>query len=196
MKRFSRLATVGVVAALGVGFGAAGASAYSISGGGYTGARAGTITFASSFSFVCAAASYSGAATGADTTSLTPSFGPSCPFYGFPGAAFQSGAWDLKVVAGPDGSGYYDGELTIPTGTTTSAFSPTPGCSGAFSGPQSFRHGFSGTVIRMKNVAGGATLEMNLNGITHSATGTCFSSGSGGAYSTNGAVTFPGVTVS
>lgn len=200
MKRFSRLATVGAVAVLGVGAGAGAASAYSISGGAYTGTATAnhTSTFGGAYTFDCPSSdvSYSGTATGADTTSFTPDFGFSCDFFGFPAMATQSGAWSLKVVAGPDMNGYYDGELAIPVGTATTNESPLPGCEATFSGPQAFRHGFSSTVIRMKNVGGDVTLEMDLNGIAYSAAGPCFGSGSGGVYSTNGVVTLPGVVIS
>jgi hypothetical protein len=198
MKRFSRLATAGVVAVLGIGAaGAATASAYSISGGAYTGSATAdhTSTFGGAYVFECPS-SYFGTATGADTTSFTPDFGFGCNFFGYPAVATQSGAWNLKVVAGPDMNGYYDGELTVPVGTTTTNESPLPGCSAAFSGPQAFRHGFSSTVIRMKNVGGGVTLEMDLNGIVYTATGPCFTSGSGGLYSTNGIVSIPGISIS
>lgn len=195
MTRFNRLVTVGI-AVLGMGVGAAEASAYSISGGAYTGTGAGSrLTFAAGHVFTCPS-SYSGTATGADATSITPSIGTACGYLGLPASALHSGAWNLKVIAGPDGSGYYEGELTIPAGGTTTAFVPMLGCTGSFSGPQVFRHGFSGTVIRLKNVGTDATLEMNLNGITYSATGTCFPSGTGGGYATLGVVTLTGVTIS
>jgi hypothetical protein len=196
MKRFNGLATVGVVAVLGAGIGAAEASAYSISGGPYTGTGPGSrLTFSAGHVFTCPSV-YSGVATGADTTSITPAIGPSCGYLGLPAAGAHSGAWSLKVVAGPDGGGYYDGELSIPPGATTTASVPMLGCTGSFSGPQLFRHGFGGTVIRLRNVGADATLEMNLNGITYSATGTCFSSGTGGNYATLSVVTLPGVTIS
>lgn len=196
MKRFNGLATFGVVAVLGLGAAVTEASAYSISGGAYTAGGPGIrLTFAAGHVFTCPA-SYSGTATGADTTSITPAGSGACGYLGLPASAMHSGAWELKVIAGPDGSGYYEGELTIPAGTTTTAFVPMLGCTGSFSGTQVFRHGFSGTSIRLRNVGTDATLEMNLNGIAYSATGTCFPSGTGGNYLTFGVVTLPGVTIS
>jgi hypothetical protein len=202
MKLFSRLATAGVVAVLGVGAGAATASAYSISGGAYTGSATAdhTSTFGGAYMFECPAAltTYSGTATGADTTSFTPYFGGTgnCNFFGLSASVTQSGPWNLKVVAGPDMNGYYDGELAIPAGTSTTEEEPLSGCSATISGPQAFRNGFSSTTIRMKNVGGDVTLEMDLNGIVYTATGTCFPSGSGGLYSTNGIVSIPGISIS
>ncbi len=100
MKRFSRLATAGVVAVLAIGAGAATASAYSISGGAYTGSATAdhTSTFASLYTIGCAASgiTYSGTATGADTTSFTPDFGMGgCNLFGYPAIVTQSGAWNL-----------------------------------------------------------------------------------------------------
>lgn len=202
MNRFSRLATVGAVVAVGIGAGATTAGAYSISGGAYVGSATATHawTFGGVYTTTCPAfvTTYAGNATGAGTTSFTPDFGGAgaCDLFGYSSSVTQVGSWNLEVISGPDGSGFYYGELTVPAGTSTMADTPIAGCAATVSGPQTFRHGISSTVIRMANVTGGISLEMDLNGIAYGASGTCFTPGTGGMYSTNGVVDIPGVTIS
>lgn len=203
MKRFSRWAVAGVVAVLGAGVGATSVSAYSISGGAYVGAALGggpSWVFDGAYTAGCPAsgAAYSGTATGAASTSFTPYYGGAggCDFYGLPATAGQSGSVSLEVISGPDINGYYYGELTIPSGTSTVVDIMGAYCTATISGPQTFRHGISSTVIRMANVGSDATLEMDLNGIAYTATGPCFPAGTGGMHSTNGVIVLPGVTIS
>ncbi|MBF6620872.1 MAG: hypothetical protein ITG02_11665 [Patulibacter sp.] len=201
MKQLSSLVAAGAGAVLALGIGAAGASAYSISGGAYTGTATvdHTWTYGGSTVVICptSGTTYSGTATGADTTTFTPGFGGagSCEFFGLPASVTQSGAWSLKVIAGPDGNGYYEGRLDIPVGTTTITDIPTGSCLATVGGAQAFQHPFSGTTILMRNAGPDLELVMSLSGITYTGSGLCFPPGLA-VYSTNGVVLLPGVTIS
>lgn len=143
----------------------------------------------------CSTPTSIGTATGSATSSFVPSLGD-CNWFGYPAEYTFSGAWDLTVTSGPDGSGSYYARVDIPAGSTVTADVPIVGCAVANSGPQSFASGSNGNVIRLRSVVGGVEAEATVFGIVHTSTGCPFSSGSDGSYSTNGVVTFPGVTIS
>lgn len=190
----------GAVAMIGLGVGAAGASAYSISGGSYVGTLTTnpTWTIGGAYTIDCPAAdvTFSGDATGADTTSFTPAYGVNCNYWGLPANVAQSGTWSLRVIGGPDVAGWYVGEVAIPAGSSTTISIPLAGCTQTVSGPQTYTHGAGGNVIRFRNVTGGVQLEASVNTIAYSASGCPFPSGTDGTYNSNGAVDIPGITVS
>ena len=198
MRMLSKLAAAAAVATCAVGGGATVASAYSISGGPYTGVPSLGQTFAIGgvYSYDCPAslATFAGTATGGDTTTFTPSYG-GCTFFGLPLTVSQSGTWSLKVT-GDDGAGTYYGELRIPSGTSTTIDFPIGGCTTVVAGAQTFAHGVGGSVIRMRNTGTSVELEAIINGITHTDSGCAHPSGSDGVYSTNGPVTIPGIAIS
>lgn len=202
MGLVNRVAAVAVVAAVAAGGGATAASAYSISGGAYVGTTVNGHTFAiaGAYAYGCppALTTFSGTATGADTTTFTPYYGGpgDCDFFGLPVTVTQSGTWNLKVVGGPDGGGWYAGELQIPSGTSTTLDWPIGGCVVDVAGPQTLRHGVSGTSIRMRNTGTGVELDASVFEIAYVAAGCPFFSGPDATYDTNGSVTIPGITIS
>lgn len=150
------------------------------------------MTGAGAYTIDCPAAdaTFSGSATGADTTSFTPAYGSNCNFFGLPVSVAQSGTWSLRVTGGPS-SGWYTGEVTIPAGTVTTINNPLYGCTQTVSGAQTFTHGVGGNVIRFRNVTfspplsgTGIELEATVNNIAYMASGCPFSSGTDGTYST------------
>lgn len=202
MKLFTKLATTTAVAVLAVGGGASVASAYSISGGAYVGVPQADNQFSvgGAHTYTCPAGltTFTGTATGSDTTTFTPYYGGTddCDWFGFGVTVTQSGAWDLKVVGGPVG-GWYTGELTIPAGTTTTTDVFWGGCLFEVAGPQSFRHGVGGTIIRLRNTSTGVDLEASVADISHTTLRGCpHASGPDGSYTTNGPVSIPGITIS
>lgn len=211
MGKFQKLAMAGTVAAFGLGMGAATVSAYSISGGAYTSERSGTHSFTvgGSYTYTCPTkagppitdgAIFSGTATGADSTDFTPSLS-NCKALGFPMNVVQSGTLNFKIHSGPDVSGYYTGEITIPATTTTTTSIPIMGCTWTVTGPQVFQHGGNGglDVVKAKNWTSGTGIDLEavVSGVTYVKSGTCpFSSGSNGVYSTGGVTKIPGITIS
>lgn len=204
MKVLSKMAVTAATAAIAAGGGATVASAYSISGGAYTGVTTVDHTFAiaAAYAYSCPAAltTFSGTATGAGATTFTPTYGGpnDCNFYGMPVTVTQSGTWSLRVVAGPIG-GWYTGELQIPSGTSTAVDWPLSGCLFTVSGTQTFQDGVNGDVIRMRNTSTGVELEAVANNIAYTVApgASCpFASNNDGTYNTNGAVTIPGITIS
>lgn len=199
MTMFKKLATAGAVAVIGLGVSVASASAYAISGGSYVGTAASnhTYTNAGAYTIDCPAGdtTFSGTATGSDTTIFTPAYGSNCNFFGLQALVTQSGTWSLRVTGGPS-AGWYTGELTIPSGTSTSINIPLMGCTQVVSGAQTFTHGVGGDVIRFRNVTAGVQLEASVNNIAYTASGCPIFSGTDGTYSTNGPVDIPGITVS
>lgn len=198
------IATVSSAAIVSLGLCAGVASAYAITGGSYTGSATATHSFtvASAFTLTCPAAqtTFSGTATGSATTNFTPTYGGGatvCTFFGLPTAVSQSGTWSLTVTGGPDGSGWYTGNLHIPATTVTTISTPLAGCVVTVAGTQQFSHGTGGNVVRGRNVTPtGVELQASVEGISYSASGCPFSSGSDGVYSTNGVVSVPGITIS
>ncbi len=195
MKLTQKLATAGAVAAMGLGLGAASASAYAISGGEYTGTATAPHTFTvgnGNYTISCDIATFTGDATGAATTAFTPTY-DDCTFFGFPADVVQDGPWSLTATSGPDGTGAYGGTMEIPAGTSTTINVPVAGCSVVVSGYQDFT---SGLIAR--NFASGTGVELSggVTGVTYTASGCPFASGTDGTYSTNGNVTIPGITVS
>lgn len=190
MKRFGRITTAAAaVVALSAAGGATSASAYSISGGAYTGVGA-HHTFSvggGAYTFSCSSSSFPGTATGADTTSFTPSYS-GCTHLGFPLLVSQSGTWDLKVT-GSSGL-VYSGALEIPAGTSTTMSIPLMGCTFVVAGPQTFGG------VSMINYATGVNLSAAASSIAYTATGCPFGSGTDGTYNSNGDVVIPGITVS
>lgn len=203
MTMFKKLATAGTVALIGFGAGAAGASAYAISGGAYTATATNdhTFTVGGAYTSSCPAAltMFSGTATGSASTGFTPFYGGTgdCESFGFATTNTQSGSWTFTVTSGPDGAGWYSGEVTIPFGTTTTLSIPIVGCTVTTTGPQTFQHGVNGNVFRVRNTTPtGLQVEATVNNIAYSGSGCPFSSGTDGAYSTNGVVDVPGITIS
>lgn len=201
MNLIQKMATAGAVAVMGLGLGAASASAYAISGGAYTGTatNAHTFTVAGFYTITCPASgtTFSGTATGSDTTSFTPSYGAplSCTFFGLPASVTQSGQWQIKVTSGPV-SGAYTGEVVIPSGTTTTIEVPAANCTVTVTGGtlgQTFAN--AGTARNVTPT--GVQLSASVSGIAYTASAGCpFTSGSTGVYNTNGNVDIPGITVS
>lgn len=205
MKLINKLAATAAMTMLAVGGGATVASAYSISGGAYTGVTATNHTFAiaGAYGYTCQASvtTFAGTATGADTAVFTPYYGGAgaCDFFGMSVTVTQSGAWSLRVTSGPDANGWYTGELQIPSGTSTTVDWPLSGCVFDVAGPQGFQGGVNGDVIRMRNRGTGVELEADVNNIGYAVApgASCpFASNNDGVYSTNGSVTIPGITIS
>lgn len=205
MGKSRRSAMIVALCASGVfGVGASGADALSISGGSYLGQATSvhTSTIAEFYTVECPAqdTTLSGFADDSDTTEFTAYYGgeDACNYFGFPVTTAVAGGWELKVLSGPDGSGYYYGSVTIPTGSTVTSSISIIGCTKVISGPQAFNHGAGRNLIRFRNVASptGIEIEATSNGISYAAAGCPYSGGSDGAYSTNGVLSIPGVTVS
>lgn len=190
MQLISKLATAAAVATVAVGAGATAASAYSISGGAYTGASTvgPTFTFGGAYTHTCSAMSMSGSATGSDTTTFTPSFS-GCTFLGLSVPVSQSGAVSLKVT-GDDGFGTYYGELAVPAGVTTTLSNPVMGCTIVIAGPQTLGG------IEMLNTGTGVELSATVSGFAYTTSSCGFGSASNGVLRTNGPVVIPGITVS
>lgn len=206
MSLIKKIATASVVAAAGLGVAAANASAVTgITGGPhYTGVATQTHTFtvAEFYTIECPAedTTFTGDVDGSVTTSFTPYYGgeDACSFFGFPATVEQDGEWDITLTSGPDGSGNYNGTIHIPSGTSTTISVPIVGCNVTVSGTQSFAHGSGGNIGQARNWGSGTgvDLEATVNGVSYTASGCPFSSGSDGAYSTNGVVSIPGITIS
>lgn len=207
MSMTSRLATAMAVAAVGLGLGATNASAYRIDGisgnpfvySGTAGA-AHTYTTGEFFQLECPTkdTTFTGIADGAAMTVFTPSYGgeEACSFLGYPATVEQTGTWELTVNAGPNGTAEYNGDITIPAGTSTTVTVPILGCSWTVSGPQTFAHGVNGNNLRADDYGGGVFLEAAVYGISYVAAGCPFLSGNDGQYRTNGVVTIPGIAIS
>lgn len=189
MTTFKRLLVAAAGAAAICGVGAAGASAFAISGGPYIGTNTGPVsfTFDSAYSFDCDTVTYDGNATGAASTSFTPAF-DDCSFFGLPATASQSGTWSAAVTSGPSG-GSYTGSLSIPNSSTTTLSVPLTGCTVTIDGPQSF-----GGSTTFTNTIPGVGIQITVAPISYTAVGCPFSSGSHGHYAA--IIDLPGVTVS
>jgi hypothetical protein len=187
---FRKITTAAAVALVGLGVGAAGASAYSISGGSYT-ATAGaynTFTVGGAYQHECSNVSFEGEATGAASTTFTPVL-DGCTFFGFPVFDQPSGPWTLTVTGGPVGN-VYGVSLDIPAGTTTTLENPLWGYTISISGPQTIPNAGS-----LTNEVGGAALSLSMSNIDYDVVGGPFGSGNDLSYETNGDLFLPGVTV-
>lgn len=208
MSIVKKMATAGAVAVMGLGLGAASASAaYSISGGSYVGAPAAaasehSFTVAGAYTITCPKpdTTFTGSATGSDTSAFTPYYGANngtgevCEFFGFPSKVVQSGQWQVKVT-GNSGS-TYTGQVIIPSGTTTTISVPIAGCTASVAGPQTFTNGSGGSVGTATNSGGGVNLTAVANNVAiASAVGCPFTTADTAVYNTNGAVRIPGITV-
>lgn len=189
MKTFKRLLAVTASAAAICGAGAAGASAYAISGGSYIGTNTGPVSFSldGAYTFDCDTVTYSGNATGAASTSFVPAF-DDCTFFGLPATASQSGAWSTTVTSGPIG-GSYTGSLSIPSSSTTTLSVPLAGCTVTIDTPQAFAGSTTFT-----NTIPGVGIQITVAPFSYTAVGCPFSSGTHGHYSA--LIDLPGVTVS
>jgi hypothetical protein len=196
MNLSTRIATAAAVAATALGLGAAGASAYSISGGPYTGTSTAANTFTvggGAYTVSCATTTISGNATGSATTNFAPSYG-GCTFFGLPATMVQTGFWSTTVTSGPI-LGRFRGDLTFTPGSATTLSVPIAGCVVSVAGPQTFQDGVGGTVVQDTNVSGGVQFEAVLTNIAYTASGCPFASGNDGVYRTNGPISIPGVTI-
>lgn len=200
MKASTTIAATAAFALVSLGLASTGASAYSISGGSYVGTATSdhSFTVGGFYTSTCPMAdtSFVGTATGADASSFILAYGSNCNFFGLPVAVTQSGAWEVEVTAGPDGLGWYTGEIHIASGATTTVEAPLMGCTGTITGSQVFQHGVNGNIIRARNVTPtGVQLEVAINGIAYAASGCPFPSGADGSFNTNGSVDVPGVAL-
>lgn len=194
---FKKLATASVVAVLGLGVSAVGASAYSISGGAYAAVSSAghSSSIGGAYTIVCDPPTFSGSATGSATTSFTPAYA-NCDFFGHPAEFTLSGAWELTVIGGSGPSGPYYARVDIPTGVNVTTAVPLVGCEIYNAGPQSFVNGVGGTTVTLWNTPAGLQVDADVYGIGYTTNGACpFVSGTDGEYHTNGSVIFPGVTV-
>lgn len=196
MNLSMKIATAAAVAAMTLGLAASGASAYSVSGGAYTGTatNANTFTVAGAYTVNCSGMTISGTATGSATTDFVPAYS-GCTFFGFPATMVQSGVWSTRVISGPFG-GWYRSELSFTPGSFTTLSVPIVGCTVSVAGPQTFTDGVGGSIVREQNVAGGVDFEATLAGIAYTASGCPFGSGTDGVYETNGPVSIPGINIS
>lgn len=200
MSTIKKTATAGAVATMAFGLGAASASAYAVSGGSYVGTATSnhTFTVGGAYTLDCPAVdiTFTGTATGSATTSFTPAFGANCSFFGLPAQVTQSGQWSETVTGGPV-SGWYTGDLHIPSSSTTTIEIPLAGCTVTITGTQNFQNGTGGNITRTRNVSPtGVQAEIHLVNLAYTASGCPFSSASDGTYSSNGLIDFPGITVS
>lgn len=189
-----------VSAGLLLGASAPGVSAYSVSGGTYTGTATDdpTFTVGGFYEITCPMAwtTFAGTATGWPVTYFRPYYGGigDCDFFGFPADVTQDGSWGLTVSAGPTGSGIYTGSLHLPAATTTTIEIPIVGCTVTITGTQHLAHGSGWNAVTAFNVWGGIAVAYGVDGVAYSASGCPFSSGSDGSVS----ATFvaPGPTIS
>jgi hypothetical protein len=199
MRMISKVGMAAAVATVGLGAQAAGASAaYSISGisstpASYT-ATGSNHTFAISGATVrCTGFSAAGTATGAASSSFTPTYTGCTTNIGgaaFPTTVTVTGAWNITATGG---TGPYTG--SIGTGSNVqiavSGFG-TPGC--RINVPtQTFANAGTAT-----NTATGVNLTAAVTGITYTSSGCPVvipTSGTNGAYNTNGNVVIPGIKV-
>jgi len=200
MSMIKKMATASAVAVMGLGLGAASASAYAITGGSYSGTATNdhSFTVGGAYTIVCPAAdtTFTGSATGTDTTHFTPAYGSNCNFFGLPAQVTQSGTWSIKVNGGPT-SGFYTGLIHIPASSTTTIEVPLAGCTVTVTGTQQFQHGTGGNIGQARNVTPtGVQLQANVKGISYTASGCPFSSAADGEYNTNGFVDISGITIS
>lgn len=198
MKILSKIAVTAAVAMAAVGGGAAAASAYSISGGTFSGVAASGYTFSlggGAYTISCPTTSISGSATGTDTMTVTPAI-DGCTFFGFPFSVTQTGAWNVTVTGNVGGT--YTGELEIPAGVTTTTSSPFMGCTIVLAGPQTFRGSVNSNIVQLDNWGSGTGADLTLlaNGFAYTATGCPFSSGADGNFDFAGPISIPGITVS
>lgn len=207
-----KLVTAGVVAVVGLGLGAASASAYSVDGisgnpYNYTGAPASSawehsFTVDGAYTIVCPKAdtAFSGTATGSAETFFTPYWGANngtgevCDFLGFPAKVTQSGTWSFMVT--DNVSTTYRGEIRLQAGSTTTLYVPIANCTATIS-PRTFLHGALGSVVSAVNVAGGVDLTFLLGNLrVASATATCpFSAPTTAVYNSNGPISIPGIRI-
>lgn len=192
MRRARSLIIAAAVTAATLGLGAAPASAYSISGGIYTGTANSSTTFKmAGYTVECTfATTYSGTASGSASTSFTPAFS-GCGFVGFPATISQSGSWSL-TINGSTGSSAYQGGFYIPWGSTTTITIPLAGCTVTIPGGQSFPN-----AVTALNAMGGAAVQIVTSAwMSFTASSGCpFTSGSFGEINL-GVITMPGVTFS
>lgn len=203
MRNSARVALV-AAAVLGPGIGAASASAYTVSGGSYTGTGSNQYLGSEGSIVGCTDVEYEGTASGAASTSFTPTF-TGCTAYtdqGYPATISSPNAWTLTITGGSGSS--FTGSLGIPIGSAALISIPALNCNLTLEGNQAFVDGVPFTQpfaetnsIKADNVAGGsAGLTVRFGGATLTPSIGCPASiGTHGYYDTNTGVTLPGVTV-
>lgn len=179
------------------------ASAYSISGGSYTGTGQYQYLGTAGVIVGCDAVSYAGTATGAASTSFTPTFSSCTAFtdQGYPATISSPNPWTLTVTGGSGSS--FSGTLSIPAGSAAMISIPALSCSITLEGNQLFTDGtpftepFSETTsIKAENETGAARLTVRFGGaVVTPSIGCPTSIGDRGYYDTNTGVTVPGVAV-
>lgn len=173
-------------------------AAFDLTGGDYIGATNGvghTFTIDEFQTIECADVSFSGNTENVPndpaSTVLTPTFSD-CNFFGFPVVATTPDPWKLTVSSGPDGSGYHDATLGTPGDTLVEFYVPILGCTVTYEMPNP---GYLNS-SRLRAAGNETAWEASLMNLPWEADN-CFISGTGtnGTFSTNGAVTFPGVDI-
>jgi hypothetical protein len=201
MSMIKKIATAGAVAAMGLGFGAASASAYSIDALPpnsnpfmYTSVDSSTHTFTvgGAYQITCDVASFTGDATGAATTAFAPTY-TNCTFFGFPASVTAHGPWSITVTGGSGSN--FTGQVDIPSTSSVTISVPIAGCNVTVPGGQTFANGVGNNVGTADNVAGGVELTAIADGIVYNASGCPFSSGTDGIYDTGGVVEIPGIEI-
>lgn len=195
MKAFWKVGAVLAVTVTGIGVSAAGAPAYSISGGAYASVpnatQAGTVGGA--YSWVCDFAQFSGDATGAATTYFAAVY-DGCTIFGFGMDLDPVGAWSMTIIGGSGGT--YQARIDLPSASAVALSMPITGCSTLTSGPQAFVDGAGGVVVQVQNVPGGIEVSADVDGVSYTSSSCPFSNGSDGVYTTGGVVFVPGISVS
>lgn len=194
MRRVRTLITAAAVVGAALGAGAASASAYSVSGGWYTGTADGRVRldFAHGYTVDCQETSITGYASGSSSTDFTPTFSD-CTFFGLPATVSQSGAWFANVLAGPTSGGWYYADFYIPASTTTTVNVPLAGCTVTITGSQWWV-----APVNYRNVTPlGVEMEFYVSLAAYTASGCPFSSGTDGRISTtSGRIIIPGISIS
>lgn len=204
MQRMAkRLAAVAVTAAMGLAVGAAAASAdgFDLTGGDFTGTATADqeLTIDGVYTSTCSTLDVDGNTEAVTGTPAALAFGfsfASCTAFGFPPTITSSGSWQFEVTSKISSSPpTYAGQLRFPSGSSTTIHVPIAGCSWTVAGPQTFTHGAGGNVVTA--VQNGSTLQISVSiqGISYTASGCPFGSGSNMTYDSNGPIDLPGVTV-
>lgn len=196
MRKSSKIAAAAVVATIGLGASASAASAYDITGGNYigtNGTNAQTFQVGGGFTVSCSKATYTGNTDNVpgdtNSTLFTPVFGTgaggTCTLLGQPATVSTTGQWKLTVTGGSGST--HTGSINLPSTSTTTI--SAVGCTVTVPGGQTFANGVGGTTASSTTSGNNQLLNVRAAGITYTASGCPFASGSTGVYNTNGNIT-------